>query len=169
MASITNVQVGVCEITIDGVNIGHTKGGVEFTYEPEFFEATVDKYGNTPVESFLVGETATLKVPLAEFTIANMGVAIMAGQFAGAGNARREFGSQSGVKGSDNAYEVVAHPINEGTRRHDIVLYKAYVSEAFTLSHMVDEEKIIEVTFKALVDETNGNFNRLGMIGDSTA
>lgn len=167
MASITNVQVGVCEVTINGTNLGHTKGSVEFTYEPEYFEATVDKYGNTPVNSYLIGQSVTLKVPLAEFTIANLGVA-MVGQFAGAGNTRRQFGSNAGVKGTDNAYEVVAHPINEGTRRHDIVLYKAYVSEAFTLTHAVDEEKIIEVTFKALVDETKSNNNYLGMIGDST-
>lgn len=168
MASVTNVQVGVCEVTINGTNLGHTKGGVEFTYEPEYHEVTVDKYGNTPVESYLTGETVTLKVPLAEFTIANIGVGIP-GQFAGAANRRREFGSNAGIKGGDNSYEVVAHPINSGTRANDIVLYKAYVSESFSLNHMIDEEKIIELTFKALVDESNGNFNRLGMIGDSTA
>lgn len=168
MADVTNVQVGVCSVTFNGVDLGHTKGGVEFTYEPEYHEVTVDKYGNTPVDEILTGEKVEVKVPLAEFTIANMGVAMPSGQFDGAGNTRREFGSNAGKRASNVAYELVLHPINEGTRRHDIVLYKAFVDSAVTLNHMVDEEKVIEVTFKAIVKEANGDMNYLGMIGDST-
>lgn len=169
MPAITNVQVGVCTVTFNSVDLGHTKGGVEVTYEPSYHEVSVDKYGETMVEGYLVGEKLEAKVPLAEFTIANMGVAIPAGGFAGAANARRTVGSAAGKKLTDVAAVLVLHPINEGTRRHDIVFYKAAVVSEVVLNHAVDEEKIIEVTFRALLDETKSDRNYLGLIGDSTA
>ena len=168
MGDVTNVQVGVCSVTYNGVDLGHTKGGVEVTYEPEYHDITVDKYGNTVVEKVLIGEKLTAKVPLAEFTIANVDKAIPQGTVAGAADSRVLVGQNAGVKGKQYAYQLVLHPINEGTRRHDIVLHKAYISSEVVLNHMVDEEKVIEVTFEALLDETKSAGNYLGLIGDST-
>lgn len=169
MSDVTNVQVGVCSVTLNGVDLGHTKGGVEVVYEPTHHDVSVDKYGETVVEKYLLGEKLTAKVPLAEFTIANLGVAAPQGQYAGAANARRTLGAASGKKATDDAYQLVLHPINEGTRRHDIVLHKAYVASTITLAHKVDEEKIIEVEFEALLDESKSDGAYLGFIGDSTA
>lgn len=169
MPDVTNVQLGVCEVTFNGVNLGHTKGGVEVTYEPEFHDVSVDKYGNTVVEKYLIGEKFMAKVPLAEFTIANLAVAIPNGQFAGAANARRLIGSQAGKKATDSAAQLVLHPISEGTRRHDIVIHQAFPSSPVTLKHANDEEKIMEVEFHAILDESKSDGNYLGFIGDSTA
>jgi len=60
------------------------------------------------------------------------------------------------------------HPLSEGTKRHDIIFYKAVVTEAVVLPHVNDAEKLVEVTFTALLDETKSAGNYLGMIGDST-
>lgn len=169
MADITNVQVGVCSVTFNSVDLGHTKGGVEVSYEPEYHEVAVDLYGNTPVQKYLTGERFTAKVPLAEFTIAQMGVAIPMGGFAGAANARRTVGAKAGKTGTSVTAQLVLHPINEGTRRHDIVMYKAFVDSVVVLPHRVDEEKLVEVTFVALIDESKSDRNYLGLIGDSTA
>jgi hypothetical protein len=48
-------------------------------------------------------------------------------------------------------------------------LYKAFAHSAVTLNHKNDEERIIEVEFVALVDETKSDGNYLGLVGDSTA
>lgn len=169
MADITNVQVGVCSVEFNGVDLGHSKGGCEVSYEPTHHDISVDKYGETVVQKVLTGEKLTAKVPLAEFTIANLRNAIPQAQFAGAANARITIGANAGKKATDDAYQLVLHPIAEGTRRHDIVFYKAYVASQITLMHTVDEEKLIEVTFEALLDETKTDGNYLGLIGDSTA
>ena len=169
MADITNVQVGVCTVTFNGVDLGHSKGGVEVSYEPTHHDISVDKYWETVVEKVLIGEKLTAKVPLAEFTIANLRNAIPQAQFAGAANARITIGANAGKKAKEDAYQLVLHPLAEGTRRHDIVFHKAYVSSQITLMHAVDEEKVIEVTFEALLDETKADGNYLGLIGDSTA
>lgn len=169
MANIENVELGVCSITYNGVDLGHTKGGVEFNYEPVYTDVSVDKYGETVVEKYLTGEKVTIKAPLAEFTLANLKVAMPAGDKAGSGDARLTFGKNSGYAMSSNAYQLVLHPVSEGTRRHDIVLHKAVVTSAIVINHKVDEPKIVEVTFEALLDETKSNGNYIGFIGDSTA
>lgn len=169
MADITNVQVGVCTVSFNGVDLGHTKGGVTISYEPEYKDVQVDKYGNTVVEKKLIGEKFSAKVPLAEYTIANLKVAMPQGSYAGAANARMTVGKTAGASAKSNSYQLVLHPIQEGTRRHDIVMHKAYVDSAIEILHTNEDEKLIEVTFMALLDETKSDGNYLGLIGDSTA
>jgi hypothetical protein len=169
MPDITKVQLGACTVTFNNVDLGHTQGGAEVSYEPEWTEVMVDKYGKTPIDSYLTGERLTVKIPLAEYTVANLKVAMPTGTFAGAGNARMTLGNVASIKASTLAAQLVLHPINQGTRQHDIVLHKAFVSDTVTLPHKVDEQKIVEVTFTALLDETKSAGNYLGLIGDSTA
>lgn len=168
MASVTNVKVGVCSVVYNGLDLGHTSGGVQVTYKPEYFDVTVDKYGKTQAESVLIGETFEAKVPLAESTIANLKSAIAAATFAGAANARVTIGKTAGFKSSSVAAQLVLHPIAEGTLAFDIVLYKAVVQSQIVLEHSIDKERIVEVTFEALVDESRSDGNYLGLIGDST-
>jgi len=169
MADVTNVQVGVCDVSYNGVDLGHTLGGVVVSYEPEYKDVTVDAYGNTPVEKYLIGEKLTAKIPLAEYTVANLRNAMPQASFAGAANARITLGAKAGKSAVADAYQLVLHPSREGTRRHDVVFYKAYVDSAVELNHTKEDEKIIEVTFVALVDESKSDGNYLGLIGDSTA
>lgn len=168
MGDITNVQVGVCSVTFNGTDLGHTKGGVEVTYEPIYHDVMVDKYGQTVVDKILIGEKMTAKVPLAEFTIANLKASMPKGTYAGAANTRLLLGSAAGKKASANAASLVLHPINEGTRRHDVVMYKAYPGNPIVIPHVNDAEKVFEVIFEALLDETKSDGNYLGLIGDST-
>lgn len=168
MADITNVQVGVCTVTFNGVDLGHTKGGVEVSYEPVHKDVSVDAYGETTVEKYLTGEKLTAKVPLAEFTIANLRNAIPQATFAGAANSRITIGAKAGKAAKVDSAQLVLHPQNEGTKRHDIVFHKAYVASQIVLPHNWEDEKVIEVTFEALLDETKSDGNYLGLIGDST-
>lgn len=169
MPSALNVELGAVDVSINGTDVGHQKGGAEVTYEPEFTESSVDLYGNTPIEARLTGERLTAKVRFAEYTIANLRRAMPQTEFAGAGNARITIGAKAGKKASDDAVQLVLHPSNKGTRAHDVVLYKAVVISSVVLNHKNDEDKIIEVEFLALVDETKNDGNYLGLIGDSTA
>ncbi|MGB4972007.1 MAG: hypothetical protein WBO32_05075 [Cyclobacteriaceae bacterium] len=168
MPDLTKVKVGVCTVVFGGIDLGHTQGGVEVTYAPEYHEVEVDKYGTSLAEQYLIGERFTAKVPLAEFTIANLKNSMPAGTFAGAANSRILLGSSAGKKMSTFALPLVLHPISEGTRAFDVVMYKAIAMSEITLNHKNDEEKIIEVEFAALIDESKTDGNYLGLIGDST-
>ena len=125
MADITNVQMGACDVEFNSIDLGHTDGGVEVAYEAEYADHKVDLYGNSVVDKRLLGERLTARVPLAEFTIANLRNAMPQTQFAGAANARVTVGAKAGKKASDDAYKLVLHPSQEGTRRHDVVFHKA--------------------------------------------
>jgi hypothetical protein len=160
--------MGVCSVTWGGTDLGHTKGGVEVSYEPEYADVTVDAYGNTPVDKKLTGEKLTVKVPLAEETIANMRVAIPQSEFAGAANKRVTLGHKAGQSAYADAQQLVLHPIAEGTRIVDVVLYKAIAVGTVVLGHKIDDQRIIEVEFVALIDESKSDGNYLGLIGDST-
>ena len=168
MGDVTNVQVGVCDVSFNGLDLGHTIGGVEVSYEPKHHDVMVDKYGNTVVQKYLIGEKLTAKLALAEFTIANLRNAMPQTTFAGAANTRITVGAAAGKKATDDAYQLVLHPINEGTRRHDVVIYKAYVASTVVLPHKNDEEKVVEVNFEALLDESRSDGNYFGLIGNST-
>ena len=169
MADTTKITLGPCSVTYNNLDLGHTEGGVEISYEPVFKEVMADKYGETPVQKYLIGEKFTAVVRLTEYTIANLRNAIPQSEFAGAANARITIGKSAGQGMLARAYQLVLHPINQGTRQHDIVLHKAVVTSQVTLNHKIDEQKIIEVTFEAMIDETKSDGNYLGLIGDSTA
>lgn len=168
MADVTKVQLGVCSVVVNGLDLGHTIGGVELVYKPVFKDIMVDLYGETKVESVLVGEQMTAKVALAEFTIANLKVAIPKAVFGGAANSRITVGAKAGKKATADTAPLTLHPIAAQTKVHDVNFYKAFVNSQITIKHTNKDEKVIEVVFEAYLDETRSDGNYLGMIGDST-
>src|SRR3990167_9141645 len=57
---------GPCTIVFNGVNLGHTLDGVDFSAEREFTDVNVDKYGSTPIDKVLNGTTAEITFKLAQ-------------------------------------------------------------------------------------------------------
>jgi hypothetical protein len=168
MADITNVKLGVCSVKFAGSDLGHTKGGVTVSYEAKTHEKTVDLYGETPVDINVIGESLKAIVPLAELTIANLGIALPAGTKTAS---KITLGGEAGKSLESVADELVLHPIANASNdlSDDVVLYKAIATGKVDLSYKVDDETIIEVEFTALIDETRSDGDQLGMIGDSTS
>ena len=165
---ILNVKIGVCKVTLDDTDLGHTKEGVSFSYEPDIADVGVDQYGSTPIEKILTGENLQIKLQLAEQTLANMKIAIPGGSHeTGAQGSRLEIGRNAGYGLSNEAYELRLHPINneDADLSEDVVIYKAVAVEAFEVGYKVDEQRVLEVTFQALIDEAKSVGNRLGHIG----
>lgn len=168
MADAAKIQLGVCSVTYKGIDLGHTIGGATVTYAPDFHETSVDKFGSSVTEKFLVGERLTAKLSLAEFTIANLLVAINQGT-AGADDAVT-IGSNAGKRASANGGLLVLHPLNSpasDTRQFDVSIYKAVVTNELEIEHKNDTEKVLPVEFDGLIDENRADGNMLGFIGDS--
>lgn len=169
MANATNIEVGVCEVTFGGTSLGHTKGGVTFTYEVDFYDITTDQYGTGAiVDKTINGERMMLTVPMSEYTLDNLAIAMPFGDNTTA--TRIDIGSDAGQKLSQFADVLVAHPIERlsTNRERDIVFHKAAVMEVGEISFSPEGERIVEVTFIALVDESQNENVYLGLIGDST-
>lgn len=168
MADITNVKLGVCSVSFNGNDLGHTKGGVTVTYTPEYHDVTVDKYGNTVVDKRLLGEKLTATVPLAETTLSNFQVAIPEGTTDGD---KITIGSSAGDSLLDSSAELVLHPIENDANNldDDVVFHKAVVTSPVEVSFTNDGERILNVEFEALLDESQEDGSYLGFIGDSTS
>lgn len=169
MADATKVKLGVCNVVVGGVDLGHTIGGVELMYKPDFHKTSVDLYGSSPVEHFLVGENLSAKVPFAEFTMPVLKKAMANALQATA--TKLTLGAKAGKRLTAYTAQVVLHPVAnaDGDRSEDVVMYKAAVTSEITLNMKNDAEKIVEVEFTAHIDESKQDGNLLGMIGDSTS
>lgn len=171
MADVSNIRVGVCSVTFDGVDLGHTAGGVELTYSPEYLDIKVDLYGNTIVDKALIGEGFMAKVPLAEYTLENLKVAIANATSTGSPSITKlTMGKKVGDLLSTLSGLLVLHPIanDASDLSEDIVIHKAVVHNEIPLSYKFDEQRVIAVEFVALIDESKSDGNYLGLIGDST-
>ena len=170
MADVTNVKIGVCNVTFNNVALGHTKGGVTVNYAPEYAEITVDQYGNTPVDKSLLGEMVTIKVPMAESQVSNLANAMPLGTLAGSGDGRVTLGKNAGARLGAESAQLVLHPIANASNdlSEDVVIHKAVVHNEIELGFTNEDERIVEVEFVALVDTTKADGNWLGFIGDST-
>lgn len=174
MGNSANIRIGQRQIFIDygagEVDLGHTKGGVEFTFEREFEDLTVDQYGTSPLDMALQGNNLLAKVFLAEITRTNISRAITEGRFdeGGAGDSKLGLGRDAGYLLSQDAGLLRLHPVSKSAsdKSEDIYIWKAVSSEPVELPFKVDEQTILEVTFRALVDESQIDGYRLGRIGD---
>lgn len=168
MSQISNVRIGACSVTHGGVSLGHTKDGAEFSFKRDFTDLMVDQYGETPVDMALKGQDLKVKVYLAEPNTANLHVAMPEqGDASGSAGERVGLGVDAGVTLRQFAKELVLHPLKnaDSNDSEDVHIYLAVSVETVALNYKVDEQRVIEVTFRALVDETYGNGRRLGHVG----
>lgn len=170
MSDATNIKIGACSVVLGTTNLGHTKGGVEVTYSPEYADITADQFGNTVIDKALIGEAMTVKVPLTESQVANLAIAMPLGELDGATDGRLTIGKDAGARLAAEAAKLVLHPLVNAANdlSDDIVIHKAVVHGEVVLPFMVDEQRVIEVEFIALIDTTKSTGNYLGHMGDST-
>lgn len=103
MASDTrNVQLGVCLVSYDGVDLGYTKGGVEVEVKTETKKVMVDQFGQSEINEYILSRSCMAKVPLAETTVDNL-ARIMPGATVTA---------QGGVKATGTVTFATAVPVN---------------------------------------------------------
>jgi hypothetical protein len=72
MSDTKNVKIGVCRAIFDNNDLGFTKGGVEVSVSTETHPVTVDQFGKTSINEYIMGRTVKVKVPLAETTLENL-------------------------------------------------------------------------------------------------
>ena len=161
----TKVEIGHCDVTIGSKSMGHTKGGVEVTYTPDIHMITVDDYGSSPVEGILIGEEFRVKAYFAEWQYDQIKKAVPFGTLTG--TSKITIGKKAGASGLALAEKMVFRPIGT-TGAHDVILHKELAISEVPMPHKIDEERVWEVEFIALVDETKSDGNYLATIGDST-
>lgn len=170
-SSLDNVKVGVCTIEFDGTDLGYTKGGVEVEVTTETYTITVDQFGETPINDYIIGRKAMITTPLAETTLDNL-VAIMPGSTktidgTDSSKIKVEVTHAVGVNLIDIAAKLVLHPIAAGASvAEDVIVPKAATPGNMTFAYRLSEERIYNCQWTAYPDIDNGNV--LFLVGDET-
>jgi len=179
MGDFDAIKIGVCDCywtpapsatvpTPAELFLGLTKGGVDLTYTPTFYEVTVDQYGKTPVDNILIGEAVVTKVPLAETDMAKLKLFSHTATWNSATN-KLTFGSLPGARLGDSAGRLRLHPIANGTNMlEDVTIYKAVNKGALQLVYKIDAETVYNCEFHGMIKRANKNGAFLFEIGDST-
>lgn len=162
MGNIANVKIGACVVTFGGTDLGHTKGGADFTYETDKAEITVDETGSTIRDFSLIGEKAMIKVRLAESSLLNLSKIMPMAELQ-ATNTRLQFGKKAGQRFLTEAAELVLRPLGNVDDTEDLVLYKAVVVSEVPVSYNNEDERVIEVEFQAMWDATNSALGHFGV------
>lgn len=164
MARTTDeVRIGDCIVKLDGTDIGHTNGGVTFIFEKEFAELEVDQY-SSPVDYALSGENVQIKTTLAQISNDTIALGIPQGAKVSDGVT---FGTDTGFLLSTTEGELTLHPRKNADidETEDVVIYRAVVKESFELAYNKEDQRLLEITWDALPDETKSDKNRLGHFG----
>lgn len=167
---ISKVEIsGPCRITVNGVDIGHTLGGVELQGTRKLTDVNVDRYGETPIDKVLSGNTLKAVFTMAQTEWAQWDLLVPeTSSYNGAGAAdRADFGADAGASLRAEGKLIVIHPLkNMATDlSDDVTIYKAVSAGDFSLPMRVDEQRALEITLEALVVEDFGTGRRLGHYG----
>ena len=143
--SITDFRIGAGSLSVDGQDVGlTTEEGIVVNYEPNIHQFTSGKYGKTPVKAALLGVNLNLVVQMAEHTFNNLENA-MAG--IGRSGARLKVG---GIAGREiDGHALVITPF-DGTPSW--TFRNAVAISSVATAYQVNNERIIAVTFQAMVD-----------------
>lgn len=149
-----NVKVGVANITFGGTDLGYTKGGVEVEVTTEKYTVTVDQFGNSPINDYLIGRSITVTTPLAETTVDNLVLTMPGATKVGTGTVRAEVTTGVGVNLIDVADELIVKPQAAADDSENIVIPKAATAGNMTFAYQLDSERVFNVQWTGYPDPT---------------
>jgi hypothetical protein len=168
MANIQNVRMGVCSISYNGVDVGHTLGGTKVTITRKLTDLKVDKYGDSPVDKVVTEVQMIVDAKVAEPVVALIKNAIPEGDFEqGASGSRLGVPAGEGAALRAGSAQLILHPLSKALtdQSEDVTVYNAVASSSPVINYEVAGQRVFDLQFTGLVNETEGVGRRLGHIG----
>ena len=76
----TDLELGPCQALFGAAgseaDLGETEGGVRVVWTTDVADLLTDQFGSQPQDQVITGQGARITVPLAEYTVAHMGIAL---------------------------------------------------------------------------------------------
>ena len=176
-----NVTVGSANIFINGVDVGHLKGTIEFAYKREKLEfKPANELGAAAV--YTIKEEATVKCQCAELRLANIRLALglanttvvasttvpaMTGScsYTPAAGSSWDYMKFGGDKSEATFCVRVEHARPNG-KTVVFMLYKAISMTELVVPFAEDEFTLHDLVFKGLTDSTRSDGDKLGIMLD---
>ena len=165
MGDVAAVQIGVCNVTFDGVDLGFTKGFVKLKYSSESVEVTVDQE-DAPIDELITKQSLEVTVPMAESDLERLETLLPGATYvldSGGVKKKLTLSGESGVSLLDMAEVLVLKPVG-GTANDWVTLQYAAPKAEFDFSYEKEGVRVWNVIFKALK-----GVNGWVVFGDETA
>lgn len=148
-------KIGAGSLTIAGVDVGGTtKDGIVVSIEPNIHLHYSGKYGMTPVKASYIGMNLTLKVFIAESTLANLNKVVGGSTLVGS---KVQFGGIAGREVEGKELIIVPFDASESW-----TFKNAVPTGSVEMAYQVENERIFAVTFTAMVDDTAAENENIG-------
>lgn len=145
-----NIKLGACNATFKGTALGLTKGGVEVSVETTTYPITVDQHGETAVDEFITKRQFRITVPLAETSLALLGLALPGSEVV---SGQLVVKNAVGLSLIDGAGVLTLVPTSGGNSDEPVEFVKANTAGNFSFAYRHNEERIYNVEFTAYPDE----------------
>lgn len=162
MAEATLKDLGPCQITFNGVELGKTKGGVVFRDSMNQVEVLEDQAGTTPVDHIQTGRTIQVEVPLTRPSLAQLAAVIP-----GVSNFTSYLmvSNHAGIARAASAAQLILAPLVDGVASSDrLTIFKASPNMEMELTFDNENQRVYKVVFNVYPDADNGN--RLYKLGN---
>jgi hypothetical protein len=167
------LDLGPCQVLFGTaaaeVDIGKTQGGVRVAFSEDVVDLMSDQYGSQPEDQSITGHTATIVTALADYSVANLAIALNQDEL--------QLGSKKGFKGSSlvgtklstKGQSLLLKKYVDGivsTDENDWIRFPvAAPTGAFELTFDGATQRVIEITFQAFPDANS----ILYFVGDEDA
>lgn len=163
-SSTENIRMGTCSITLDGVDLGFTTGGVEVAVATTTHETKVDQFGDTVANEYIMGRTITITCPLVETTLDNMAAIIPGSEMItdntvpASPKKKVIVKSGTGLSLLERAKELILHPIAKpaNDKSEDLTIPLAATAGAMNFAYKYDAERVFNCEFKGYPDSETG-------------
>lgn len=156
----SKIRLGPCRVTIGSgvgaVEIAQTKGGVEATIEPLLKEIKIDQYGESAYDDRIVGWNVRVSVPILETDYATLKQTLLyLGEIGVEPGAVKLADRKLGTSMRELAQQLVVHPLENDPANltDDITLYLAAPVNSISLGYNYENERVVQVEFKAYPKE----------------
>ena len=162
LQQVQNVRLGACNVTYGTTDLGLTKGGVNVTITTQQKTITVDQFGQTIVNDFILGRTGTVKVPMAESDLVKLQAVIpgstLVTDHTTPTKKKLLIPSAAGMSLLDTALTLTLHPTaNAPTDKSvDVTVFLASPGGNISFDFQAENERIYQVEFTMYPDPATG-------------
>lgn len=158
---VSKILTGPWRATLGAQHLGDVSpDGINVAIDSRTRERMVDRFGESLITLVDMGARAEITLTMMEWVQENIAAALPT---AYDGSTYVTLGRRPGHKYSDDALALVLHPINAGdaVTTEDITIYKAVCTGSFPIPLGSANDKVLAVTFTALLDPNRAELDRL--------
>lgn len=160
----STLEMGPCDVTFKGTDLGLTQGGVQVTFGTTVQPVKADQYGESVIDNVINGRTIKVTVPMAERDLTKLAAVFPGSTLIGTTSKRLEIDAAVGTSLRALAGALVLHPHDRPSadKTADLTVPLAMCAGAFTFSYESGKQRVYSVEFEGFVNLATGELFNMG-------